>query len=158
MVSSESTAAPTTQSVAPSLETPHIVVAEDDFEMCRLVVEALRKDGYDVTAVGDGKQLLAALALEGGERTDGGRADLVVSDVRMPQCSGMAVLERLRAAGQGMPVILMTAFGDAACRDRARSLGAVLFDKPFELDELRAAVAALLRRDAPLRRELRRDR
>ena len=47
-----------------------------------------------------------------------------------------------------VPFILMTAFGDSASRDHARSLGALLFDKPFELDDLRIAVALLLRRDA----------
>jgi len=70
--------------------------------------------------------------------------DLVVSDVRMPICTGMQLLEQMRAAAWQVPVILMTAYGDAMIRERAVVLGAMLFDKPFVLGDLRAAVASLL--------------
>jgi DNA-binding response OmpR family regulator len=73
--------------------------------------------------------------------------DLLISDVRMPTCTGMQILEQLRAAHWQTPVILMTAFGDAATRQHAKALGAVLFDKPFDIDDLRTAVACLLRRE-----------
>jgi DNA-binding response OmpR family regulator len=131
---------------APLHRPPRVLVAEDDPEMRRLVCEALREDGYHVIAVGDGGRLLVTLAHEIVE--DGGveLADLVVSDVRMPVCSGMQILEQLRAVRCRVPFILMTAFGDAASRDHARSLGAILFDKPFELEDLRTAVASMLRR------------
>jgi DNA-binding response OmpR family regulator len=125
---------------------PRVLVAEDDDEMRRLVVEALRKDGYDVVAVNDGGRLLVALAHGFVDREGADLADLVVSDVRMPVCTGMQILEQLRAAHWHVPVILMTAFGDAATREHARTLGALLFDKPFDLDDLRTAVASLLRR------------
>jgi DNA-binding response OmpR family regulator len=133
-------------SAPPVHQPPRIVVAEDDSEMRRLVVEALRKDGYDVIAVSDGGRLLVTLAHElvAPEGTE--LADLVVSDVRMPVCSGMQILEQLRAARWRVPVILMTAFGDAATREHARMLGALLFDKPLDLDDLRTAVASMLRR------------
>jgi DNA-binding response OmpR family regulator len=130
---------------APVHDPPRILVAEDDDDMRRLVVEALRRDGYDVTALSDGGRLLVTLAHELIGR-DGGLADLVVSDVRMPVCTGMQILEQLRAANWRIPVILMTAFGGAPARERARTLGALLFDKPFDLDDLRTAVACLLRR------------
>lgn len=126
---------------------PRILVAEDDAEMRRLVVEALRKDGYDVVPISDGGRLLVNLAHEAADCGGADRADLVVSDVRMPICTGMQILEQLRAVGWPVPVILMTAFGDEATRDHARALGAILFDKPFELRDLRAAVAMLLGRN-----------
>lgn len=126
---------------------PRILVAEDDADMRRLVVEALHKDGYDVVAISDGGRLLVTLAHEIVERGGAGLADLLVSDVRMPICTGMQILEQLRASHWMIPVILMTAFGDAATREQARGLGAMLFDKPFDLGELRAAVALLLRRE-----------
>jgi DNA-binding response OmpR family regulator len=125
---------------------PRVVVAEDDDEMRRLVVEALRKDGYDVVAVSDGGRLLVTLAREFSDDGGAGLADLVVSDLRMPICSGMQILEQVRAARWRIPVILMTAFGDATTREQARTLGALLFDKPFDVDDLRTAVASLLRR------------
>lgn len=115
--------------------------------MRRLVCEALRSDGYEVTAVADGGRLLVMLAHEIVDHDGFDLADLVLSDLRMPVCTGMQILEQLRAVRCRMPFILMTAFGDAASRDHARSLGAILFDKPFDLDDLRTAVATLLRRD-----------
>jgi DNA-binding response OmpR family regulator len=74
---------------------------------------------------------------------------LVVSDVRLPYFSGLEILEGLHAAPRRVPVILITAFPEDDVRAAARSLGAeCVLDKPFELDELRAAVrSALLSRD-----------
>jgi DNA-binding response OmpR family regulator len=118
-----------------------IFVAEDDPEMLRLIVEALRGDGHDVEHASDGGRLLVELARA---RPEERAIDLVVSDIRMPTCTGMQILEALRAAHRKVPVILMTAFGDDDTRNRAERLGAVLFDKPFVLGDLRAAVTKLL--------------
>jgi DNA-binding response OmpR family regulator len=125
---------------------PRVLVAEDDADMRRLVAETLRKDGYEVSSVSDGGRLLVTLLHEFGERGGADLADLIVSDIRMPICTGMQILEQLRAAHWRIPVILMTAFGDAATRAQAQTLGAVIFDKPFDLDDLRTAAASLLRR------------
>jgi DNA-binding response OmpR family regulator len=125
---------------------PHILVAEDDDDMRSLVAGALRDDGHDVTEAGDGGRMLVRLA-----RAYGGdaRYDLLVSDVRMPVCSGLQILENLRLARWHTPFILMTGFGDEQTRARAEALGATVFTKPFDMDDLRAAVLKLLgiRRD-----------
>jgi CheY-like chemotaxis protein len=124
-----------------------VLVADDDEEMRSLVVEALREDGYQVVQAVDGGRLLVEIAeclkLGGGT----GSVDLIVSDIRMPVCSGLQILSALRDAHWRTPVILMTAFGDAATRRHAESLAAVLFDKPFDMDDLRTAVANMLPRD-----------
>lgn len=110
-------------------------------EMRRLLVQALRRDGYDVSETGDGLSLLALVR----ERTALGQpVHLVITDVRMPGCSGLQVLERLRGAGDNVPVILMTAFGDEDSRDEAEHYGVVLFDKPFRIDDLRGTVSRIL--------------
>lgn len=135
----------TALSAPPAHDPPRVLVAEDDDEMLRLVVEALGKDGYDVTGVSDGGRLVAALGprpLGSGEVT----TDLIVTDVRMPVCSGLEVLRELRGAPCLVPVILMTAFGDEIAREQAHMLGAFLFGKPFDVSHLRTAVAILLRR------------
>ncbi len=123
-----------------------VLVAEDDHEMRRLVVEALRKDGHDVIEAADGGRLLVRLA----ELFDGDPAmatvDMIVSDVRMPVCSGLDLMERLFEARWRIPCILMTAFGDDDIRRRAGAVGALLLDKPLSLDELREAVGRLARR------------
>ena len=116
-----------------------ILIAEDDDDMRTLVVDALRRDGYQVRGVSDGGYLLGQLAF-------GGEVDLVISDIRMPILSGMTILESVRSTLSTLPVILMTAFSDDATRARAERLGAVLLDKPFLIDDLRAAVHQLLPR------------
>jgi DNA-binding response OmpR family regulator len=126
-----------------------VLVAEDDAEMRRLVVETLRADDYDVVELADGGRLLVDIAAQIKAGGDGDPVDLVVSDIRMPICTGLQILEALRVAHWRTPVILMTAFGDAATRKRAEDLQAVLFDKPFDMDDLRTAVANLLPRDRP---------
>ncbi len=133
---------------APAHEPPRILVAEDDDEMRRLVSESLREDGYDVVAVNDGGRLLVTLAHEFVHKDGAELADLIVSDIRMPISSGMQILEQLRATRWLGPVILMTAFGSPETRAHARALGALLLDKPFDMDDLRTAVACMLRRVA----------
>ncbi len=122
---------------------PRVVVAEDDDEMRRLVVEALLKDGYEVEEARDGGRLLVRAAAYYTRRAKVADVDLIVSDVRMPICSGLQILQGLREANWHIPVILMTAFGDDATRARAEGLGAILFDKPFDMDDLRTAVRSL---------------
>jgi two-component system, cell cycle response regulator CpdR len=124
-----------------------ILVAEDDVEMRHLVTDALREDGYDVVELADGGRLLVDIAARMKEGADGDAIDLIISDIRMPICTGLQILEALRLAHWHTPVILMTAFGDRATRKRAEDLVAVLFDKPFDTDDLRTAVARLLPRD-----------
>lgn len=125
----------------PQQPVPRVLVAEDDPEMRRLVVETLVRAGYDVREAVDGGRLLVNVTAwyQHPEST----VDLVISDVRMPICSGLEILKGLRAARWQVPVILMTAFGDDETRARAESLGAVLFDKPFAMRELRDAVEKL---------------
>ena len=121
---------------ARTLRMTRIILAEDDQEMRALIASSLEKDGYDVTLASDGAELLARLAFQ--------EFDVVISDIRMPGCSGMNVLEGLRDARWTVPVILMTAFGDDETRARAQSNDAVLFDKPFDVDDLRTAILHLV--------------
>ena len=116
-----------------------VVVAEDDEGMLELVAFALRNDGHEVIEVSDGGRLLVRLASQ--LRTERGLdADLIVSDIRMPVMSGLAMLKALRDAHWTKPVILMTAFADEDTRNRAARLGARLLDKPFTMEGLCAAV------------------
>lgn len=121
---------------------PHILVAEDDDEMRALLAQTLRANGYEVGEYSDGLRLVARLA-----SAQAGEFDAIVSDIRMPGASGLAILEGLKKCQDAPPVILITAFGDRETHELARRLGAAgMFDKPFDVDELLAA----LRRIAPL--------
>jgi two-component system, response regulator, stage 0 sporulation protein F len=121
---------------------PRILVAEDDDEMRSVVADALRKDGYDVREATHGGQLLDFLSAQ--IRDPETAVDLIITDIRMPVCNGLKVLETLRKMQWKVPVILMTAFGDDETRTAAEHLGALFFDKPFPIDDLRTTVSSLL--------------
>lgn len=119
-----------------------VVVAEDDGEMRKLVVDTLRAAGYHVMEVPDGGRLLVLLAQCA--RDHALVPDLIVSDIRMPVMTGLAMLKGVREAHWTIPVILMTAFPDADTTWRAESLDATVLAKPFPLGELRELVTRRL--------------
>jgi DNA-binding response OmpR family regulator len=123
---------------------PRILLAEDDQEMRSLVASALRADGYEVIEVADGGRLLACVGTTYMNGTSDIAYDLLVSDIRMPAYNGIDILEGLREAGWPTPVILMTGFGNRETSARAEELGATLFNKPFDIDDLRTAVRHLI--------------
>jgi DNA-binding response OmpR family regulator len=125
-------------------EPARVLVAEDDQEMRDTLVELLRADGYDVQAAADGGRMLVELTR--GPKYSYESVDLIVSDVSMPVCSGMQIVETLRAAHCLVPVILITGSHDERMQMHAARVGAVLLLKPFALTELSAAVVDLLAR------------
>ncbi len=121
----------------------HILLAEDDPELLSLLAWALRGHGYRVTECTDGVELLDQLTWFA--LPDDGQVDLVISDVRMPGISGLNILAGTRSMPGLPPFLLITAFGNDMVHARARRLGAVdVLDKPFEIDDLLARVAALI--------------
>lgn len=139
-----SAAQPASVSVSDAQRPARIVVAEDDFQMRRVVAECLRKDGYEVHEVADGAELLLRIEDSFILRSVPVPVDLFVTDIRMPVYSGLEIVSGLREAGMHMPVVIMTAFGNAETRERAEALGAALLDKPFKMEALRALVRRLL--------------
>jgi two-component system, OmpR family, response regulator MprA len=119
-----------------------ILVVDDEPAVRSALDRALRLERYDVDVAADGRAALDALA----ER----RPDAVVLDVAMPGVDGLEVTRRLRAAGERVPVLLLTARD--AVDDRVAGLDAGADDylvKPFALRELHARLRALLRRAGP---------
>lgn len=118
--------------------------------MRQLLAFTLQRDGFDVTAARDGAELLDWI---GDLRLDPGRrptVDLIITDIRMPALSGLDVLAELRWDSCAIPVIVITAFGDEETHGKARRLGAVaVFDKPFELHDIRAAALSYTRPTEP---------
>ncbi|HEU4410744.1 MAG TPA: response regulator [Polyangiaceae bacterium] len=121
-----------------------VLLAEDDPAMRELVAVALAGDGYRVLEAADGLAFATRLSQLIFSEWPEGPIDVIVSDLRMPTFNGLDIVAALRDAGVQTPVVLMTAFPSDETRERARELGAVLFDKPFELDDLRACVTRLL--------------
>lgn len=122
-----------------------ILLIEDDAEMRRLLALALERDGYEVVAVADGEQALEWLGLclfDGSlERVPA----LVVSDLRLPDFSGLELAESLLASVEEIPLILITGFPSEETYAEAFELGAArVLAKPFDLDALRMAVYTTL--------------
>jgi len=118
-----------------------ILLVEDDRMIAEGVRKALRADGFAVDWVQDGDAALTAL---GGEAYD-----LLLLDLGLPKRDGIDVLRTLRARGQSLPVLIVTARDAVA--DRVKGLDAGADDylvKPFDLDELGARMRALIRRQA----------
>jgi DNA-binding response OmpR family regulator len=117
----------------------HILVAEDQSDIRDLLVMNLRSAGYEVAAVADGPSVLASQA----ERP----SDLLILDLMMPGLDGLEVCKALRARGQNMPILMLTAKSTELDRVLGLELGADDYlTKPFSLAELLARVKALLRR------------
>ncbi len=123
-----------------------ILIVEDE----PFIVESLRfilsHEGYEVQAVGDGEAALAEV----------GRAppDLLILDAMIPSMSGFEVLAMLRAApgSKSLPVMILTAKGQAADRQRMMDLGADDFvTKPFGNKDLIERVRRLLKQARPVR-------
>jgi DNA-binding response OmpR family regulator len=116
---------------------PLIALAEDDPQLRSLLAAALETVGYRVMPVATGEHLVAIVRRLVAE---GEPLRLIITDVRMPTLGGLEAARILRAAGHSVPLIFMTAFGDAWTRSQAAHLGAMLLDKPLSLQVLRRAV------------------
>jgi DNA-binding NtrC family response regulator len=121
-----------------------VLVAEDDFDMRAMIAAALRADGHAVVEAANGIELLDAIATALISRRPEAAFDVVLSDVRMPRINGIDVITHLKRASWTMPVIVMTASGDAEFIARLKSLGILLLEKPFDLDDLREAIEGAL--------------
>jgi two-component system, response regulator, stage 0 sporulation protein F len=116
---------------------PLVVVAEDDDDIRDGIVQALAQDGLRIHAVSDGEMLAEFL------ETCHARNDLpavVVTDHRMPAYSGLEVLEGIQEMGWSVPVIMLTAFGSEIGALASAAGALVVFDKPFDVDELRTGI------------------
>ncbi|KUN80315.1 two-component system response regulator [Streptomyces bungoensis] len=119
-----------------------VLVVDDDAAIRRSLERGLALDGFAVRTAADGPEALAAI-----RRTP---PDVLVLDVSMPGMSGIQVCARLRAEGQDLPVLMLSALDETA--DRIAGLQAGGDDylvKPFALQELVLRLRALLRRRPP---------
>jgi len=118
-----------------------VMVVDDDAAVREALRRALQLEGYEVELAADGAEALDRLA------RDPTGPDALVLDVAMPRADGLEVSRRLRAAGNELAILMLTARDEVA--DRVAGLDAGADDylvKPFALEELLARLRALLRR------------
>jgi len=119
----------------------HILLVDDDAELCSLLTEFLRREGFTVECAHEGR-LGLEMALRPG-------VDMVVLDVMLPGIDGFEILKRLRQQSK-VPVMMLTARGEDVDRIVGLELGADDYlPKPFNPKELVARIRAILRRYAP---------
>lgn len=118
------------------LRLPRVLLAEDDPDLRKLLAAILRKNGFEVIEARDGVDLQFTLDALAAEPT-APQPDVIVSDIRMPGCTGLDILWGLRHGNSRIPVILMTAFGSHATREEAIRLGAdAILSKPLDPESL----------------------
>ncbi len=121
---------------------PRVLVVDDDRAVRDSLRRSLEFNGYDVVLAADGAEGLVAVGAQ--------HPDVVVVDVMMPRLDGIETTRALRAAGNDVPILVLTARD--AVGDRVEGLDAGADDyltKPFALEELLARLRALLRRVVP---------
>jgi DNA-binding response OmpR family regulator len=120
-------------------EQKRVLVVEDESAIMLGLEENLRFAGYDVLKAVDGPSGYESAVRE--------RPDAILLDIMLPGLSGFEVCRKLRAKGLQMPVIMLTARGDAFDKLHGFEMGADDYvTKPFSVDELLARLKAVLRR------------
>ncbi|MBR3539703.1 MAG: response regulator transcription factor [Eubacterium sp.] len=120
-----------------------ILIVEDDKGLLRLFQTVLKKEGYEVSCAEDGLQALRFLERD--------YADLIISDLMMPNLDGFQLIEAVRKAGRQTPILVITA--KEGFDDMRRGFALGLDDymvKPVNVNELILRVRALLRRNQML--------
>jgi DNA-binding NtrC family response regulator len=118
-----------------------ILVVDDEANLRKVLGAMLRRDGYEVDTAEDGAEALLML--------DDERYAAVLTDLRMPQVDGMAVLRRVMVRSPETPVILLTAHGTVDAAVEALKAGAFDFiTKPFDQAELGRILAKAVRTSA----------
>ena len=116
-----------------------LIVVDDDPDIRDLIVQQLRQEHYEVVAAGSLGELYQALSVHA--------ADLIVLDLNLPDGDGLTLCRELRAEGNDVPIIMVSARGSAIDRVLGLELGADDYlTKPFEPRELLVRIRNLLRR------------
>src|ERR1700761_560014 len=118
---------------------PHVLLVDDDLRLRALLETYLRREGFEVTLAGNGRQMDQAL-----KETP---VDLMVLDLMLPDRNGLEICRDLRAAGNPVPIVMLTAKGDDVDRILGLEIGADDYlPKPCNPRELAARIRAVLRR------------
>ena len=123
---------------------PRVLVVDDDDTVAKVVLGYLNRAGHESAHVGDGRRALEIIAAN--------PPDLVVLDLMLPEIDGLEVCRRLRESHPDLPVIMLTALGEAEDRIAGLEVGADDYvTKPFSPRELVLRIESVLRRTSAAR-------
>jgi len=118
-------------------EMAKILVVDDDLDMCEIISDILKEEGYSVNSSYNGEDALMKIKKN--------HYDLIVLDYRLGGISGLVVLEKALQMRPSLKIIIISAFGSDSTKTKARELGAVDFiDKPFDIKILTQSVQDIL--------------
>jgi two-component system, response regulator, stage 0 sporulation protein F len=110
-----------------------ILIVDDQYGIRILLNEVFQREGYTTYQAANGMQALEIVRKH--------RPDLVLLDMKIPGMDGIEILKRLKEIDPDIKVIIMTAYGELDMIQETKELGAIMhFAKPFDIDDLRAAV------------------
>lgn len=110
-----------------------ILIVDDQFGIRILLNEVFSKEGYQTFQAANGIQALDIVTKHD--------PDLVLLDMKIPGMDGIEILKRMKVIDPEIRVIIMTAYGELDMIQEAKNLGAIThFAKPFDIDDIRAAV------------------
>jgi two-component system response regulator PilR (NtrC family) len=116
---------------------PKILVVDDEESIREFFEIMLKREGYEVMTAQNGRVALDLLKTK--------NADLIISDIQMPEMSGMELLAKVKEIDIDLPVIMVTAFGSTDTAVEAMKLGAFDYiQKPFKIDEVKIVIAEAL--------------
>ena len=117
----------------------HILVIEDEQQLCRSIAEGLRIDGYETDICFDGNEGLTLCLAE--------NYDLILLDLNLPGIDGLELLRQFRNSNTSTPVLILSARGQIQDKVEGLDLGANDYlTKPFHFEELEARIRSLTRR------------
>ena len=119
-----------------------LLLAEDEKDLSDALVTVLKHNNYSVDAVYNGQDALDYL-------TEGDNYDGAILDIMMPKLDGISVLKQVRALGNHLPILMLTAKSEIDDRVNGLDSGADDYlTKPFSMKELLARIRAMTRRQA----------
>ena len=117
----------------------HILVIEDEEQLCRSIAEGLRMNGYETDTCFDGDDGLELCLTE--------NYDLILLDLNLPGIDGLEILRQFREINSSTPVLILSARGQIQDKVEGLDLGANDYlTKPFHFEELEARIRSLTRR------------
>ncbi len=116
---------------------PVILIVDDEPDICEMLAGLFSEEGYSTTTVVSGKGAVKRVI----ER----EVDVVLLDIIMPQPNGIDVLKQIKSIRSGLPVVMMTAFGDPIAAKDAIRLGAYDYiTKPFDFECVKKIIQQVL--------------
>ncbi len=117
----------------------HILIIEDEEQLCRSMAEGLRMDGYETDTCFDGEEGLELCMTE--------NYDLILLDLNLPGIDGLEILRQFRTFNTNTPVLILSARVQIQDKVEGLDLGANDYlTKPFHFEELEARIRSLTRR------------